>query len=60
MGGHVGLCAIVSFVNLVRSSKFNDAKNGNYVFGAIADYENTRFCLDVGFVVMYLAVCSLG
>ena len=29
MGGHVGLCAMGSFINLVKSGRFNEAKKGD-------------------------------
>ena len=43
MGVHVGLCAMGSFVNLVRSSRFNEARKGVYEFVAIETCENTMF-----------------
>ena len=49
MGGHVGLCVMWSFINLVRLVNFNDAKNDNCGLSAIADCENTRFWLGMGF-----------
>ena len=35
MGGHVGLCAMGSFVNLVKSFRFNEGKKGDWEFDAI-------------------------
>ena len=50
MGIHVGLWAMGSFVNLVKSGKFNEAKKGDWEFVAIAPCQNTVFWLGIGFV----------
>ena len=50
MGGHVGLCAMGSFVNLVKSGIFNEAKKGDREVDAIATCENTKFWLGRGLV----------
>ena len=48
MGGHVGLCAMGSFVILVKSGRFNEAKKGDWEVDAIAMCEDTKFWLGRG------------
>ena len=43
MGGDVGLCAMGSFFNLVKSSIFNETRKGDCEFVVIATSENTMF-----------------
>ena len=43
MGGHVGLCAMGSFVSLVKSGRFKESKKGDCEVEAIATYEDTKF-----------------
>ena len=50
MGGHVGLCAKGSFISLIKSGRFNEAKKGDCKVVAIATYENTTFWLGRGFI----------
>ena len=49
MRGHIGLCAMGSFINLVKSGRFNEARKGDYEVVAIATCENTKFWLGRGF-----------
>ena len=60
MGGHVGLCEMGSFVNLVKSSKFNEAKKGDCELVAIAHCEDTVFWFGIGFVCDVPVVSSHG
>ena len=50
MGGHVGLCAMGSFVSLVKLGRFNEAKKGDWEVDAIATCENIIFWLGRGLV----------
>ena len=50
MGGHVGLCAMGSFVSLVKSGRFNEAKKGDCEVEAITTCEDTKLWLGRGFV----------
>ena len=49
MGGHMGLCAMGLFVNLVKSGRFNEARKGDCEFISIATCENTMSWLGIGF-----------
>ena len=50
MGGHMGLCAMGSFVNLLKSGRFNEARKGDCEVVSIVTCENTMFWLGIGFV----------
>ena len=50
MRGHMGLCEMGSFVNLVKSGRFNEARKGDCEVVAIATCENTPFWLGRGFI----------
>ena len=50
MEGHVGLCELGSFVILVKSGRFNEAKKADWEVDAIATCENTKFWLGRGLV----------
>ena len=45
-----GLCAMGSFVSLVKMGRFNEAKKGEWEVDAIETCENTKFWLGRGLV----------
>lgn len=50
MGGHVGLCAMGSFIILIKSGRFNKARKGGWEGGTFAVRENKKFWLGIGLV----------
>lgn len=50
MGVNMGLCEMGSFINLVKSGRFNEARKGDCEVEAIATCENTMFWLGRGFI----------
>ena len=45
----MGLCGMGSFVNLVKSGRFNEARKGDCEVVVITVFENTMFWLEIGF-----------
>ena len=43
MGGHEGSCVMGSFVSLVKSGRFNEAKKGDWEVDSIAMCEDMKF-----------------
>ena len=59
MRGHVGSCAMGSFVSLVKSGRIYEAKKGYWEVDTIAACENTKFWLGRG-LVSDIPCCVFG
>ena len=59
MGGHVGLCVMGSFISLVKSGRFNEAKKGDCEVEVIALCENKKFWLGRGLICV-VPSCVFG